>query len=139
MNKLLILIAITAIAALSSCCKEACINENDLSVSFYNFTVSDADTVLYVRYQPGTTTPLDSNWKYQPLAPSNTSRSALWERLPANSDWQIFIPAVNKQYYITDIVTGTADCSCERGQSTVIRQYKVNHTTTRQGNFLVLD
>ena len=137
MNKLLLLLAFTTIA-FSSCCKMECIDETDLTVSFYNFTTSDADTVLYVSYQSGTTTPIDSNWKYQPAAPS-TTRSALWERLPANADWQIYIPAANKKYYITDIVTGTANCACEGGQSTIIREYKVNQTVTKQGNFLVLD
>ena len=139
MNKLLLLIAVAATIALSSCCKMECIDDTNLTVSFYNFTTSEADTVLFVRYQPGTTTPIDSNWKYQPVLTSGTTRSALWENLPVNADWQIHIPAANKRYYITDIVTGTANCACEGGQSTVIRQYTVNQTITRQGNFLVLD
>lgn len=136
-KRLVILASITAIL-LASCCKAICLDD-ELRISFQQFTVSETDTVLYVKYKPGTTEPLDSIWKETPSAPSlpGTTLSAHTETLPTGFDWQVYLPALDRQFFLTNIQTGTDKCKCESGTYKTVNGYTLNGTP-QQGSYIIL-
>ena len=136
MKLLTALIALTFL--IGSCCKAECLDAS-VFVTFSNFRVHQTDTLLLVRYKPGTgqTTVVDSVWRFLPNLPgSDTARSYHSENITAGTDWKIVIPAVNRTFWITDISLRTAKCCGSR--SAVVRDFKLNGTL-KQGSFLQLE
>ena len=125
--------------ALYSCCKEACVKDDTLSVTFQNLRHRDTDTVLLVRYKKGasTTQPLDSTWKYNAPVTPDTAYSRLFVQLKGDTDWQVYIPALSKRYLITDLNVASSECNCERGRSVYVRSYKLDGTE-HMGSLLFL-
>ena len=128
MNKLLIGIALLIGFTLYACCKAECIKDDTLTVSFQNFKHRDADTVLLVRYKKGAsiTQPLDSLWKYSAPVTPDTAFSRLSVQLKGDTDWQVYIPALSKRYFITDLMVASSECHCERGRSVFVRGFKLD-------------
>jgi hypothetical protein len=139
MNKLLLLIALTVMVALSSCCKAECIKDDTLTVAFQHLKHRDADTVLLVRYKKGDpiTRPLDSTWKYSAPVSPDTTWSNLNIPLKGDTDWQVYLPALHKRYIISDMIIASEECNCERGRSLYVRSYKLDGTE-HMGSLLLL-
>jgi hypothetical protein len=139
MNKLLIGIAVVAGFTLYACCKAECIKDNTLTVIFQNFKHRDTDTVLLVRYKKGAsiTQPLDSTWKYSAPVSPDTAWSQLNLMLQSDTDWQVYIPALNKRYMVSDLNVASSECNCERGRSVFVRSYKLDGTE-QMGSLLFL-
>lgn len=139
MNKLLVGIAFVVGVSLYACCKEACVKDDTLTVTFQNLKHRDTDTVLLVRYKKGasTTQPLDSTWKYSaPISP-DTAWSNLNLQLKGDADWQMYLPALNKRYMVSDMIVASSECNCERGRSVYVRSYKLDGTE-HMGSLLFL-
>jgi hypothetical protein len=128
MNKLLLGIAFVVGFTLYACCKAECIKDDSLTVTFQNFRHRDTDTVLLVRYKKGAaiTQPLDSLWKYSASVTPDTTFSRLNVQLEGDTDWQVYIPSLNKRYFITDLIVASSECHCERGRSEYVRSYKLD-------------
>lgn len=122
---------------LYGCCKEECIKDGSLWVSYQNYQHADVDTVALVSYRKGTTELIDTTWQYSPSVPTDTSWANVSSRLDNGVDWKIHIPAVNKTFLVTDIMTASSECSCERGRSYYVHGFKVNNTE-EQGSVLIL-
>lgn len=128
MNKLLIGMAVVAGFTLYACCKAECIKDDTLTVSFQNFKHRDTDTVLLVRYKKGASAaqPLDSSWKYSAPITPDTTFSHLNIQLKGDTDWQVYLPALNNRYMISDLIVASSECNCERGRSLYVRSFKLN-------------
>jgi len=123
---------------LCACCQGEC-EGCGIFVSFEKFNATEADTVLFVEYVPGTAQQQvrDSQWIYNPTLPADTTKSFLMRDLFCNADWTIFIPAVNRSYLVTAIQTKLEKCPCQGGKQPSVQQYAVNGTA-HQEHTLVL-
>jgi hypothetical protein len=119
----------------SACCKAYCIKDPQLTVSFQRFKARDVDTVYLFRYNPGGTQYADSSASLRPNDAQDTTFSYLNMELTPGSDWEIRIPAVNRQYRITGIQTETGDCNCSSGNYNIVKSFTVNGRQ-QQGSLL---
>lgn len=132
MKQIIFLILIGSI--IQSCCKADCIN-GALSVSFENFKAVDTDTVLLVRYNQGQQTALDTSIRTT-VAANDTIKSYMVEQVYYNNDWRIIIPALNKNYQITNLAVTTIKCCGEKSKR--VKTYKINNVQ-KEGDFLLLE
>jgi hypothetical protein len=113
----------------SACCQEECMPCN-VHVSFEKFKAAEVDTVLFIEYVPGTgqTSVRSTQERHVPTVPGDTAQAVLYKILFCGSDWKIEIPAVNRQYLLTDIETKLQRCPCDPGKQPMLKSYKVNGT-----------
>lgn len=123
----------------AGCCQAECPTA-DVMVSFERFRSSDVDSVLTVRYRPGThfTERLDSTWTYTPVAATDTSWSRLYKTIFGMEDTRIFLPSVNKTFRFTDFELESIRCPCNGGRTRVVRSFAVNGIR-KEGTTAVLE
>jgi len=138
MKKLLPIYTIIVLA-LAACCKAECL-PNGVTVTFEKFKARDADSVLIVRYRPGTnfSALLDSAWTITPVSTSDTTHSGLVKFLPGNDEAKIYLSSLNKTYLLRDIESERINCGCGNGKIDVVRSLILNGVQ-QQGDFIVLN
>ena len=136
MKKLFILLSIVGFY---SCCKEACLDEG-LLVHTRNMQAVDTDTVYLIRYKAYTrfSEKIDTVKSIAPVPAGSTLPSAFSEVLDYSYDWQVVIPALNKEYFISNLLTEKKRCNCESGTYRTVSRYWLN-STQKEGNVAVLD
>lgn len=139
MNGRKALFYICLLLALAGCCKEMCIG-NEIVVSFEKLKAIDTDTVLVVKYQPGTqlVKGLDTARIYSNVAPTDTSKSRVFHTITSGFDWKILVPSVSKFYTVTDFILTKQRCPCGGNTYPSIEAYRVNNVR-KEGFFISLD
>ena len=129
MKKLLVVFITTLM--LYSCCQEFC-EDQQLVVWGRDFQYTDVDTFYMVKYKPGTnfTERLDTVRRYI-ISPAggNTQLVSFFEILQPDTDWKIVIPALNKEYFISDIEIEKKRCNCDPGSYRTVKRFRFNNTT----------
>lgn len=138
--KQLLLVFLT-VFILTSCvrCLEKCQDEG-VYVRVQNMQAVDTDTVYLIKYKVNTgfTEKIDTVKRYTNIPVGSTLPSTFFDILDSNNDWKVVIPALNKEYFISNIKTGTASCSCEPGNYRTVEKFHFN-TIEKEGNSIVLD
>lgn len=116
-----------ALVAITGCCKVYCVDV-ELGVDFSRMKATDTDTVLFLGYKKGSNFQerIDSIAIITQVAETDTTRSGLFHTLSFSKDWKVVIPAIQKEYYITDFIVKNENCSCGGNDYSVIRYFKVN-------------
>jgi hypothetical protein len=139
MKRLKALFCFFLLLILAGCCKEMCIG-NEIVVSFEKLKAIDTDTVLVIKYQPGTqlVKGLDTARIYSNVAPTDTSNSRVFHTITAGFDWKILVPSVNKTYTVTGFILTKQRCPCGGNTYQSIEAYSVNNVR-KEGFFISLD
>jgi hypothetical protein len=126
--------------ALYSCarCHEVCLDEG-VHIRVQNMQAVDTDTVYLIKYKPNTgfAERIDTIKRYINIPVGSTLPSTFFDILDYKDDWKVVIPAVNKEYFISNIETGTASCSCEPGNYKTVKKFRFNNSE-KEGNDVVL-
>lgn len=126
-----LLVAFITTLMLYSCCKEYC-EDQRLLVWGRNLQYTDVDTIFLIKYKPGTnfTERLDTINQYMIQPTGNNSQPvSFFKSLESNTDWKIVIPALNKEYFISNIETEKQRCNCEPGTYQTVRTFRFNNAT----------
>ena len=123
----------------AGCCQAECPTA-DVMVSFERFRSADVDSVLTVRYKPGThfTERLDRTWTFAPVAATDTTFSRLYKTIFGVADTRIFLSSVNKTFRFTDFELESIRCPCNGGRTQVVRSFAVNGIR-KEGTTAVLE
>lgn len=132
----IIAILLVAATCMQSCCKADCV-DGALIASFENFRAVDIDTILLVKYQQGSQQQkiIDTTYRIRSTSPTDTFTIYHSEHLLYPFDWKIIIPALNKQYLVSDFQLKTFKCCGEKAKG--VTAYKLNNVQ-QQGGFLQL-
>jgi len=123
-------LAFITVLTLYSCCQEFC-DDQRLLLWGRDLPYTAVDTFFVIRYKPGTnfTERIDTLKRYM-LPPSSTSQPvSFFESLESSADWKIVIPALSKEYFISNIETAQQRCNCEPGSYKTVTRFRLNNTT----------
>ena len=114
---------------LGACCKAIC-EDQQLLVSGQGFQYTDVDTLFLVKYKRGSNFAerIDTIKRYMAAPVNNTQSVSFFETLNAATDWKVVIPALNKEYFISNIETEKGRCECEPGNYRTVQRFQFNNT-----------
>lgn len=107
-------ITLLAVLILCSCTSEVDCTDPKLDLNFVGYTLAELDTLIYTKFKAGSnfTIPLDTflvdkSRAYYTLKHDtiNVFETISESRIMPGSDWEIFVPAVNRTVLIADIVS----------------------------------
>lgn len=109
-------------------------------ISIRNLPAADVDTVYLIRYKPNTgfAERLDTLKRISPVPAGNNQPSSFMEELAYTTDWKVVIPAVHREYFISNFETVTERCSCTGDKYRRVKTFNLNNTR-KEGNSVVLD
>ncbi|HYH15285.1 MAG TPA: hypothetical protein VD794_08695 [Flavisolibacter sp.] len=135
-----LLLASLLVVILYSCCKGFCEPEQGLHISIRNLQAVDTDTVYLIRYKANTgfSERIDTVKRIEPVPAGNTLPSSFMDELHYATDWKVVIPAVNKEYFISNLETKTERCSCTGDKYRSVIKFRLNNME-KEGSSAVLD
>ena len=124
------LLVIVIAFSLGACCKMICEPRQGLTISTRNLSAADTDTVYLVRYKPNTgfAEQIDTVKRISPVPAGSNLPSSFMQELAYTTDWKVVIPAVNKEYFISNFETVTERCSCTGDKYRKVRKFSLNNT-----------
>jgi hypothetical protein len=83
-----------------------------------------------IKYRPGTNfnERIDTVKQYMAPPAGTTQIVSFFETLEPDTDWKVVIPALNKEYFISNIETEKRRCACESGTYQTVRKFRLNNT-----------
>ena len=119
-------------AAISSCCKEQCI-EQYLNTTYVNFNETEIDTIVTRIYERNTgfASPVDSSITILSTVTIDTLHFSLSNNIQLDKDIELFFPSTGDKYQLTDFETRREDCNCGNQTRKEITGYTldgINHT-----------
>lgn len=114
--------------------------DDGLHISVQNVQAVNTDTIYLIKYKPNTgfTERIDTVKHYATVPTGSTLPSTFRERLDPDTDWKVVIPALNKEYFISNIETAQERCQCEGGKYTTVKKFHLNNAE-KEGSSIVLD
>ena len=133
------LILVVIVFTLGACCKGECEPTQGVLISIRNLQAVDTDTVYMVRYKANTgfAERLDTVKRFNPVPAGSTSPSTFMEELDFTNDWKVIIPAVNKEYFISDFETVTERCSCTGDKYVRVKKFSLNNTVIESSSAIL--
>lgn len=120
MKHLLIIPLVLTLGLFSACVctKKACLEQHNVSISFYGYDETDMDTVYTTGYAAGSGfTQIATAKEVNDLSDKRNSDSSFYfssfshNSLSDDQDWELYIPATNKTYRITGYTYSSYSCN----------------------------
>ena len=132
------IVAVFSVMLFAGCCKVYC-DGTDLGLGFQKFKAKDTDTVLFVKYLPGSaqTKPVDTSRILYRVAPTDTTHSSVVYQISSGYDWKVLLPSVNRQFVFESFELTTEKCNCG-GKYKAIKSFLLNGVR-KEGLFVALE
>ena len=130
---------IVTVILFAGCCKEYCLKNPQVHISFQNFKAVDTDTVFVLRYESGGSRQMDSSALIKSVSPADTANySSVYLDITPETDWKIVLPSRNKQYVFSDFEVVSGRCNCGGGKYRAVSRYKLNGVQ-KEGSLLIAE